>query len=139
MRNLECPIAAAEREIQGLGSVTALLIDVHGEATSEKQALGWYFAGRVAAVIGTHTHVQTADERILPGGTAFITDVGMTGPHDSVIGMETEAAIQRLLTQRHAGHQVASKNVILCGVVIDIDDATGRATHIERVREAWQS
>jgi metallophosphoesterase (TIGR00282 family) len=135
MRNLECPFAAAEEELSRMGGVTASLIDIHCEATSEKQALGWHFAGRASAVIGTHTHVQTADERILPGGTAFITDVGMTGPHDSVIGMQTQAAIDRFLTQRTRGHQVATDNVILCGVVIEIDDASGRATAIERVQE----
>ncbi|MFC1610951.1 YmdB family metallophosphoesterase, partial [Myxococcota bacterium] len=112
MRNLQCPFAAAEHEIEQMGHVTAMLVDVHAEATSEKQALGWHLAGRVSAVLGTHTHVQTADERILPGGTAFITDVGMTGPHDSVIGMETGAAIERLLTQRARGHQVAKGNVL---------------------------
>jgi metallophosphoesterase (TIGR00282 family) len=137
MRSLECPFAAAERELERIGKVTASFIDVHCEATSEKQALGWHFAGRVSAVFGTHTHVPTADERILPGGTAFMTEVGMTGPYDSVIGMKTEAAIDRLLTQRTRGHQVATDNVILCGVVFEVDDATGRAISVERVHETF--
>jgi hypothetical protein len=137
MRNLECPFAAARRERERLGAVTAVLVDIHAEASSEKQALGWYLDGAVAAVVGTHTHVQTADERILPGGTAYITDVGMTGPFDSVIGMNKEAAIDRFLTQRTRGHDVATDDVRLCGVVIDIDDTTGKARSIERLQVAY--
>ncbi|OGQ79693.1 MAG: metallophosphoesterase [Deltaproteobacteria bacterium RIFOXYA12_FULL_58_15] len=138
MRSLECPFAAAEREINNLGKTTAILVDIHAEATSEKQAFGWHFDGRVSAVVGTHTHVQTADERILPNGTAFITDVGMTGPHDSVIGMRKEAAIERLLTQRFKGHHVATDNVLLCAVYIETDDLTGKSTKIERLRVPWE-
>jgi hypothetical protein len=137
MRNLECPFATATREIDRLGSVTAILVDIHAEATSEKQALAWHLDGRVAAVLGTHTHVPTADERILPGGTALQTDVGMTGPYDSVIGMSADAAVARFLTQRLGSHEVATDNTWLCGAVVETDDATGRAVSIERVKEAW--
>jgi len=137
MKNLECPFAAVKRELASMGDVDATLIDVHCEASSEKQAMGWHFDGRVSAIVGTHTHVPTADERILPRGTAFQTDVGMTGPYDSVIGMEAKAAIRRFTTQRFVPYQVASENVIFCGCVIDIDDATGRARSIERIKEPW--
>lgn len=137
MRNLDCPFATVRRELDRLGPVTATFVDVHAEATSEKQALAWHFDGIVSAVIGTHTHVQTADERILPGGTAFLTDAGMTGPYDSVIGMAVKPAVDRFLTQRHGGHEVATDNAFLCGAWVEIDDATGRATRIERVKEAW--
>jgi len=135
MRNLECPFLAIEREREKLGpAVRCVLVDVHAEATSEKQAIAWYFDGKVSAVIGTHTHVQTADERLLPGGTAYLTDAGMTGPYDSVIGMEAKASIDRLLTQRRSAHEVANGNVWLCGVVIEIDEASGHATHVERLK-----
>lgn len=135
MRNLACPFETIENELRQLGKVDAVLVDVHAEATSEKQAIGWHFDGQVAAVVGTHTHVPTADERILPRGTAYITDVGMTGPYDSVIGMETQSAIKRLRTQRHGRHMVATQNVKLCGVVIEIDPKTGRSTSITRVMD----
>ncbi|MBI5509840.1 MAG: TIGR00282 family metallophosphoesterase [Deltaproteobacteria bacterium] len=137
MRNLECPFLTLERELSRLGPTNAILVDVHAEATSEKQAIGWYFAGKVSAVIGSHTHVQTADERILPGGTAFLTDVGMTGPYDSVIGMHKDAAIERFLTQRTHGHEVATGDARLCAVQIDVDDANGKAERIERLQLAW--
>jgi hypothetical protein len=137
MRNLECPFAVAKRERERLGPTGAVVVDIHAEATSEKQALGWYLDGQVSAVVGTHTHVQTADERILPGGTAYITDVGMTGPFDSVIGMNTEAAIDRFLTQRTRGHDVATDNVKLCAVQIEVDDSSGRAIAIERLQVAY--
>lgn len=136
MRSLSCPFASVENELENLGSVDATFLDIHAEATSEKLAMGWHFDGRLSAIVGTHTHVQTADEQILPQKTAYITDVGMTGPHDSVIGMERKVAIQRLLTQRPFGHKVAKENVRLCGVFIDIDDASGNATAIERVNIA---
>ena len=108
---------------------------IHAEATSEKQALGWHLDGRVSAVLGTHTHVPTADERILPGGTAFQTDTGMTGPYDSVIGMKAEAALSGFLTQRRSRHQVATGNTWLCGAVIEIDPRTGKSISIERIKE----
>ncbi|AKF81190.1 metallophosphoesterase [Myxococcus fulvus] len=111
-----------------------VLVDMHCEASSEKNAMGAHLDGRVSVVVGTHTHVQTADERILPGGTAFITDVGMCGPLDSVIGMKKEQSLARFLGQKHAPYEVAERLVYLQGVVVDIDDATGRGRSIERVR-----
>jgi 2',3'-cyclic-nucleotide 2'-phosphodiesterase len=136
MKNLDDPFTV------GLGLVIELkretpciLVDMHCEATSEKNAMGAYLDGKVSAVVGTHTHVQTADERILPGGTAFITDVGMVGPLDSVIGIRKELSIERFLTQRPMGHEVAKNLVYLQGVIIQIEDQTGRALAIERVRE----
>ncbi len=115
--------------------VKCILVDMHCEATSEKNAMGHYLDGKVSAVVGTHTHVQTADERVLSGGTAFITDVGMVGPLDSVIGVKKELSIERFLTQRHTGFEVAKNLVYLQGVVIDIDEATGKARSIARIRE----
>lgn len=131
------PFAAAERvvaEFQAAG-VKVSFVDIHAEATSEKLALARYLEGRVSAVVGTHTHVQTSDEEVLPGGTARICDAGMTGPHDSVIGMKAELVLERFLTQRHVAFEVARNGVRLEGVVIDIDEETGRARSIERVRE----
>lgn len=116
------------------GRTAASFIDFHAEATSEKIALGYYLDGRASVVVGTHTHVQTADERILPQGTAYITDVGMVGPQDSIIGMETEAVVDKFLTQMPRRFQVAEGPVTLCGIVADIDPATGLATHIERIQ-----
>jgi len=110
-----------------------VIVDMHAEATSEKMAMGWYLAGRVTAVIGTHTHVQTADARVLPGGTAYITDAGMTGPHDSVIGMQREQVLSRFVTGLPARMEPASGNPRLQGVVITADDDTGRALDIERI------
>jgi len=110
-----------------------IIVDMHAEATSEKQALGWFLDGEVSAVIGTHTHVQTADEQILPKGTAYITDVGMTGPFDSVIGVEKEMVIERFLTYRPNKFDVARGDVRLQGAVVDIDPETGRARAIERL------
>ena len=108
--------------------------DFHAEATSEKAAFGHYLDGRAGVVVGTHTHVQTADERLLPGGTAFITDVGMCGPQNSVIGMAVEIVVQKFITQRPHRMEVAAGPVVLCGVVVDVDPQTGHATHIERVQ-----
>jgi hypothetical protein len=110
-----------------------IFVDVHAEATSEKLSLGWYLDGRVTAVVGTHTHIPTADERLLPGGTAYITDVGMTGPYDSVIGVQKELIIARFLNNMPARFEAATGDVRLCAVVVDCDDATGRARKIERV------
>ena len=110
-----------------------VIVDMHAEATSEKMAMGWYLDGRVTAVIGTHTHVQTADERVLPGGTAYITDAGMTGPHDSIIGMEREQVLTRFVTGLPARMEPASGNPRLQAVVITADDDTGRALDIERI------
>ena len=110
-----------------------ILVDVHAEATSEKCALGWYLDGRVTAVFGTHTHIPTADTRILPKGTAYQTDVGMTGPYDSVIGVQKELVIHRFLTSMPARWEAASSNVHFCAVYFECDDATGRTTKVERI------
>lgn len=110
-----------------------VLVDLHAEATSEKQSLGWYLDGRVTAVVGTHTHIPTADDRVLPGGTAYITDVGMTGPYESVIGVQKEQIIARFLSNMPARFEAATGDVRLCAVVIDCDETTGRARKIERL------
>jgi metallophosphoesterase (TIGR00282 family) len=110
-----------------------ILVDIHGEATSEKVALGWYLDGRVTAVLGTHTHIPTADERILPEGTAYQTDVGMSGPYDSVIGVEKELILQRFLTGMPGKFEAAKGNPKLCATLIECDGATGRAQRIQRI------
>jgi len=134
MGNYDCPFRVFDREIARLHREGgAVIIDFHAEATSEKLAFGWFVDGRVAAVIGTHTHVQTADEQILPGGTAYITDVGMTGPFNSVIGIETKTIIERYLTLMPRKYNVAKGDPAISAVVIDIDSGTGKATHIERL------
>ena len=110
-----------------------IFVDFHAEATSEKIAMGWHLDGRVSAVVGTHTHVQTADERILPKGTAYLTDVGMTGPHDSIIGVDIEAALGRFLTALPAKFETATGNPRLHAVIVETDPQTGRAVDIERL------
>lgn len=112
----------------------SVILDFHAEATSEKMAMGWHADGKVGAVIGTHTHVQTADERVLPKGTAYITDVGMTGPHDSVIGSRIEQVVESFLTMMPARFGVAKGNIKLCAVQIELDDETGLAVSIERIQ-----
>jgi metallophosphoesterase (TIGR00282 family) len=132
--SIDCPFKRADHEIAQLRRVTdAILVDVHAEATAEKQAFGWYVDGRVSAVLGTHTHVQTADERVLPGGTGYITDVGMTGPRDSVIGIKQEDAIQKFLTQTPRKFNVADGPAQLCAVLVDIGE-DGRAHGIQRLQ-----
>jgi metallophosphoesterase (TIGR00282 family) len=111
-----------------------VIVDMHAEATSEKYAMGWHLAGRASIVFGTHTHVQTADERILSGGTAYITDVGMCGPFDSIIGMEKESVINGFLSQLPRRFEVARENIVLQGIVVDLADDTGKATEIKRLR-----
>jgi 2',3'-cyclic-nucleotide 2'-phosphodiesterase len=134
MSNLTDPFRVAEQEIEKLNRETPIvIIDFHAEATSEKIALAWHLDGKASAVIGTHTHVQTADERVLPGGTAFITDAGMTGPTDSVIGVKKEQAIARFLTQTPHRFEIPKGPVHLCAVIIDVDDRTGKAKSIERI------
>ena len=134
MKSLECPFLVADREIQRLKQETAIIfVDFHAEATSEKSALGWYLDGRVSALVGTHTHVQTADERILPQGTAFLTDAGMTGSFDSVIGMGKEETIHRFLTQLPSKFEVGKKDIRLNAVVIGVDEVSGKALSIERI------
>ena len=136
LSTVECPFRAADRWIEELRRETPILIvDMHAEATSEKIALGHHVDGRASAVIGTHTHVQTADEKILPGGTAYITDAGMTGPHDSVIGVRKDRILKRFLTNMPVRFEPASDGILLCGLVVDVDRETGRAVRIERIQE----
>jgi metallophosphoesterase (TIGR00282 family) len=136
MHPLDCPFRTADREIEKLRKKTrVIIVDMHAEATSEKIAMGWYLDGRVTAVLGTHTHVQTADERILPGGTGYITDVGMTGPFDSVIGIKKDAILQKFLLQIPNKFDVAKGDVRLQGVTVDID-AEGRAVAMARLNAA---
>jgi metallophosphoesterase (TIGR00282 family) len=134
MPALDCPFAAARSAIEQMRKQTpVIIVDFHGEATSEKQAFAWCFDGKVSAVVGTHTHVQTADERLLPRGTAYITDLGMTGPHDSVIGSIPDLALERFLVQIPVRLEPAAGNLRFCGAVIEIDEGTGRATSILRL------
>jgi 2',3'-cyclic-nucleotide 2'-phosphodiesterase len=135
MAPLDCPFRTADAELAKIPSdVKIIFVDMHAEATSEKQAMGWYLDGRVSVVVGTHTHVATADERVLPNGTAFITDVGMTGPHESVIGMDRGAMVKRFLDSMPTKFEVAIGDVRINGVIADIDDSTGRARSIARIR-----
>jgi len=140
MNPVDCPFRAADREIDFLkkAGVQVTLFDVHAEATSEKMALAWYLDGRVGALVGTHTHVQTADEIILPNGTAYLTDVGMTGPHDSVIGMKKDLVIERFLTGRPVRFQAGKKDIYLEGAVITLSPQSGRAENIFRIRERFR-
>jgi len=135
MEALECPFKTTKQAIEVLAKETKIIVvDIHAEATSEKVALGWYLDGRVSAVLGTHTHIQTADEKILPGGCAYITDVGMTGPLDSVIGRRIEDVLERFITGVPTRFEVAQENIQLQGAVIDIDDITGKAESILRIQ-----
>ncbi len=137
MKNLDCPFRVADAELEQLRRETPIiLVDIHAEATSEKSALGWYLDGRVSAVVGTHTHVQTADERIMPNGTAYISDVGMTGSFDSVIGIDKHQAIQRFLTQQPVKFDIPKKDLRINAVVIVVETATGKAVSIERINVA---
>jgi 2',3'-cyclic-nucleotide 2'-phosphodiesterase len=134
MLNIDDPFAVVLREIEALAARTRIVfVDFHAEATSEKLAMGWHLDGKVTAVVGTHTHVQTADERILPKGTAYLTDVGMTGPHDSIIGVEIEPALGRFLTGLPSKFETATANPRLNAVVVEADEETGRALDIERL------
>jgi len=137
MRTLEDPFRTALAEVDALRAegVTCILVDMHCEATSEKNAMGWFLDGKVSAVVGTHTHVQTADARVLTNGTAFMTDVGMCGPWDSIIGVKKELVLERFLTVRPVSFEPAKRDVWLQGAIVDIDDATGRARSIARVQE----
>jgi len=137
MKNLDDPFRTAEAELAALraAGAVAVLVDMHCEATSEKAAMAVFLDGRVSAVVGTHTHVQTSDERILPGGTAFITDVGMCGPNDSIIGMKKEPVLERFLTQRPSAFEPARGDVWLQGAILDLDEESGKARAIVRVQE----
>lgn len=137
MRPVDCPFAAADRVLQEIpAAVKVRLVDIHAEATSDKQLLAHYLSGRVSAVLGTHTHVPTADARILAGGTAYQTDVGMSGPYDSVIGRDIQRVMLTTTTFEPVHFHVATGDVRLCGAVIEIDPATGKALGIERFERA---
>jgi metallophosphoesterase (TIGR00282 family) len=134
MASLDDPFRTADRERAKIpADVKVIVVDMHAEATSEKQAMGWYLDGKVSAVLGTHTHVATADEHVLPGGTAYITDVGMTGPHAGVIGMDKEGVLRRFLDALPAKFAVAEGDVQMNTVFLDIDETTGRARKIDRL------
>lgn len=134
MPPIDCPFMAADRILESIpDDVKIIIVDFHAEATSEKKAMGWYLNGRVSAVIGTHTHVQTSDETILNEGTAYITDAGMTGPIDSVIGVNRSAILKRFLTGLPVKFTVASDPSMINGVIFDVDEDTGKAQSIERL------
>jgi len=126
------PFRAADRLLEQVGA-KVIVVDMHAEATSEKMAMGWYLDGRVTAVVGTHTHVPTADERVLPQGTAYITDVGMTGPYDSIIGVQKEQVMQRFLTNVPSRFEAARGDVRFCAALMECDPVSGRASAIERI------
>ena len=136
MEPLDCPFRTAERELSRLKLVTpVIIVDMHAEATSEKVAMGWFLDGKVSCVFGTHTHIPTADERILPKGTGFITDVGMTGPYDSVIGRRVDQILERFLSNLPMKSEVAEGNIQLRGLIVDVDAKTGKARSVERITE----
>jgi len=136
MQAVECPFRVVKGEVERMkDKARVIIVDIHAEATSEKIALGWYLDGLVSAVIGTHTHVQTADEKILPNGTAFISDAGMTGPFDGVIGRKKEQILARFITQMPTRFEMAEGDIQLHGVIVDIDEKTGKANSIKRVQE----
>ncbi len=138
MEALECPFMTSKQAQEELSKQAKIIIlDIHAEATSEKVALGWYLDGVVSGVLGTHTHIQTADERILPNWTAYITDVGMTGPCDSVIGRRVEDVLERFITSVPRRFEVASDNIQLQGAVLDIDENTGKARSITRIQKKY--
>lgn len=134
MANIDCPFRKADELLAGLDpAIRVRFVDFHAELTSEKNAMGWYLDGRVTAVIGTHTHVPTADARILPGGTAYQTDAGMTGPYESVIGVDKDTIIRRFLSGLAGRMEAARHGIELHGVLVEADDLTGKALRIERV------
>ena len=136
MAPVDCPFRAADEALADIRREASIVfVDMHAEATSEKTAMGWHLDGRVSAVVGTHTHIPTADARVLPGGTAYVTDAGMCGPEDSVLGVRTDRVVERFLTQMPTRFEVAAGAVLVQGAVIDIDGETGRARSIRRVRE----
>ena len=136
MGNYDCPFRAVDAALETLRPrARVVVVDMHGEATSEKVAMGWYLDGRVSAVIGSHTHVQTADERILPRGTAYLSDAGMCGPRDSVIGVKRELVLDRFLTQMPTRFEVATGPALLQGALVDVDEGSGRATAIQRIQQ----
>ncbi len=136
MAPADCPFRGAEAALAAIGDAAkVILVDMHAEATSEKVGMGRFLDGRVSAVVGSHTHVQTADDAILPGGTAHLSDAGMCGPEDSILGVRTDRVLERFLTQMPVRFDVAAGPVLVQGVVVDVDDATGHATGIRRLRE----
>jgi calcineurin-like phosphoesterase len=134
MDSVDCPFQAASRILAEMDGVSTILVDMHCEATSEKGAIGWFLAGKVSGVVGSHTHVQTADQRVLPGGTAFMTDAGMCGPIDSVIGVKHELAVRRFLSHMPTKFEVATGATLVQGAVITVGE-DGRATDIKRIQE----
>lgn len=131
----DCPFTAIDRILKQIPpEVKIVVVDMHAEATSEKVAMGWHLDGRVSLVYGTHTHIPTADERVLPNGTAYITDLGMTGPYDSVLGRRKDRVLRAMITSIPTPFDVAEDDARLCGVLAQVDGATGRAVHIERIR-----
>jgi calcineurin-like phosphoesterase len=134
MRPVDCPFRAADRVLQAIGDQAKIVIvDIHAEATADKYLVGHYLKGRVTAVLGTHTHVATADEQILPGGTAFISDVGMTGPYESILGRRIDRVLYTTTTFVPSQFEVATGDPRLAGVIVEVDAATGRATAIRRI------
>jgi 2',3'-cyclic-nucleotide 2'-phosphodiesterase len=132
--NADSPFRVADEELARAGDVKVILVDMHAEATSEKMAIGWYLDGRVSAVIGSHTHVATADETIRPGGTAYLSDAGMTGAHEGVIGFSKDRIIEKFLSQTPRTFETAKKDIRLSGAVVGVDEETGKAQKIERVQ-----
>ncbi len=134
MDNIDCPFRTASREIENLRSFTNIIIvDMHAEATSEKNALAWYLDGKVSCVIGTHTHIQTADERILPMGTGYITDAGMTGPYDGILGVDKDIILNKFLNHMPVKFEVAKGKTQFNGLLVDINESTGRTIRLERL------
>jgi len=139
MEPLDCPFRTAEEELKRLRMVTpVIIVDMHAEATSEKVAIGWFLDGKVSCVFGTHTHIPTADERILPQGTAVITDVGMTGPYDSVIGRRVDQILERFLSNLPVRSEVAEGNVQLHALLIEVDPTTGKASAVQRIKQVLE-
>jgi metallophosphoesterase (TIGR00282 family) len=139
MEPLDCPFRTAEREVARLRMVTpVIIVDMHAEATSEKVAMGWFLDGKISCIFGTHTHIPTADERILPKGTGCITDVGMTGPYDSVIGRRVDQILERFLSNLPMKSDVAEGNIQLRGLIVDVDSKTGKARAVERITETME-
>jgi len=134
MPNVDSPFRAADRILAAADRPKVVFVDVHAEVTSEKNALGWYMDGRVSAVAGTHTHIPTADERILPQGTGYLTDVGATGPYEGIIGFRPDKVIERFLTQMPRPFEVAKRDVRLSSVLFTIDEESGKTTAVERIQ-----
>ena len=136
LKPIDCPFKTIEKELENLHrETTVILVDIHAEATSEKVAMGWFLDGKVSAVFGTHTHIQTADETILPRGTAYITELGMCGPYESVIGRKTEQVLKQFMTQIPTPLEVADGDARLSGAIIEVDASSGKAISIKRIHE----